>query len=669
MKRRINNGNEFQDEVEDYFRKIVQDGSVVNRGTRPGADIAIKLNNIAVSPQKSFKFLIQAKGTDRRINIDSLVNEYENRVRRERVDRALIIINSMQINAVDRRGKTVKFDDDLRDKYLKRRNVLIWDRKSYDCYKKLIETLGPTSIYQLLSDFKFNAYFDKKHVYKAPYFSVNQKDTEFKITKIPPEILVKTGYVLRRNLDVTNGFQRLLNKRRVNTKIPEDIAAPEPAERLFPSSVICYYSGRLDKEGKNTLLLPLKYGQLRILDGQHRIYGIANAKGRGVFELPCVIIEETLNGAQQAQLFVSVNKKAVKPPANLLLDLDRDGMLTKLTKRLNESRIFDGAINFNELSEKEGSISATTFINGGGLRSILDEKLKRGQKIRTGYLKNVAKDDFDSYYVLLNNYFDLWKKAFKKQWGKANRYMIASNRGIRIMFRFFKPLLEIYGKPQRKIARNKILKLLKYLQKRINEKHLSKISDVKGEYYGEGGANRLFYDLVSLAGEKDLDFEYKTRPFKDSLELHGIKGREELRDVLSRAHNDILIVDRYFDRNALSNVQTELNCKSIRILTTDEHSINDLRREYNDLKTELATKGINIDIRVLNRRSYENHFLVIILDNKVDYSGDTRLNQLGKNITSRIQLNKETQATKDLSEFNKLWNIATKIENYDTNAT
>ncbi len=663
-KRNVRSGTEFQQEVEWYFKRVVKDskyGTVSNRGTRPGADIIVTLNNVSLGKKKNFKLLVQAKDINGRINIDSLANEYENRVRREHANKALIIINSSYINAINERGRSVRFNDTLRDKYLQDRKVLIWDKKVYDCYKNLITTLGFNSVYQLFSDLKYNANFDKKDFYKTPYFSVTQKDTTFKITKIPSDILLKTGYVLRRNLNVTDGFQRLLNKNRVNTKIPQDIAAAEPAERLFPSSVICYYDGKLTEDRTGNLLIPLKYGQLSILDGQHRVYGIANAKDKGNFELPCVIIEQTLNRAQQAQLFISVNKKAVKPPANLLLDLDTDSILTQLAKKLNESKLFSRSINFNELEERKDSISATTFINGGGLKSILDEKLKNGGKKRNGYLTTITKDNFDSYYNMLWDYFDLWQRAFKKQWGKPKKYVIASNRGIRIIFRFFRPLIEYYGKPNSKRNKKKILKLLKYLQKRMNEKKLSKIVNIKGQYLGGGGAKELYNNLISLVGGKDFDFECKAMPFKESLDLQGIEGEEELRIVFARAHKTILIADRYFDRNALFNIGTDFKCKDIKILITDEHSIAELRQKWTDFKNELSKKGINGEIRILNKITYPVHYTYIILDEKLEYSGDIRLNMLGKDKITRLH---KLNNVKDISNFNQRWVNATKIENY-----
>lgn len=614
--------------------------------------------------KRNFKLIIQARDRRGRVNIESLAREYQGWIVSFRADRALIIINSMDIRATNERGRSIKFDDTLRDKYLRERKVLFWDARIYDCYKDLIKAIGHNSTYQLFSDLKYNVNFERRAFYKAPYFSIMQKDTVFKITKIPPEILVKTGYVLRRNLNVINGFQRLLNKRRVNTIIPQDIAVPEPADRLFPSSIICFYDGTLPVDSSGNLYLPLKYGQLSIVDGQHRIYGIAAATSRGHFELPCAIMENNLNRAQQTQLFVSVNKKATRPPANLLLDLDGDGMLTKLTKRLDESKLFNKIINFNELEEQKESISAATFINGGGLKSILNEKLEHGSRVRTGYLTTLTHDDFDSYYALLSNYFDLWKRAFNKHWGKPQKYIIASNRGMRIIFRFFKPLVEHYGNPRNNRARKSILALLRYLKRQMKETNLEKNADIKRRYLGEGGATDLFNDFVSLTGGKDFDFECKAHPFEDTVDLQWTEGKEKFKTILARAHKSILIADGFFDRNALNNISTNFKCKNIKILMTDEHSITDLRHEYNDVKRELEGKGIKIEIRILNKNSYDPHFFSLILDEKLDYTGDVRLNMLRKRRITRLNLKTPAVAQRDISDFNARWNTATKIENY-----
>ncbi len=146
---------------------------------------------------------------------------------------------------------------------------------------------------------------------------VTQGARRFYSLVLPSKILAATSTVDARSQNPTDGFQRLLDKRRAR-EIARYIDAGFGA---VPSAVI------LSAQPSAGLRFDAAAGALRfrkdpksflIIDGQHRIFGFNLAKGS--VDVP-VVIYNGLSRAEECRLFIDINTKQRPVAAELLLDI------------------------------------------------------------------------------------------------------------------------------------------------------------------------------------------------------------------------------------------------------------------------------------------------------------------------------------------------------------
>lgn len=146
---------------------------------------------------------------------------------------------------------------------------------------------------------------------------VLQGDKQFFSVTMPTDVLAKCCFVTTRDENPTEGFQRVLDKKRA-----QDIADfIDTGRGTIPGSIIL--SAQPDAQlrtvdrGK-TVEFTFSPKAFLVLDGQHRVYGFSMSQM--AFRVP-VVIYSGLTHTEEARLFIDINTKQRQVPNELLLDI------------------------------------------------------------------------------------------------------------------------------------------------------------------------------------------------------------------------------------------------------------------------------------------------------------------------------------------------------------
>lgn len=148
---------------------------------------------------------------------------------------------------------------------------------------------------------------------------VRQGDHRFYSFTMPSDVLAETCFVISREEDPIEGFQRSLDKKRA-TEIASYI---DSGLGTIPSSIVlsaqegCDFT--YDSKSKTISFLKTNKAFL-IIDGQHRVYGFKLAKT--ALRIP-VIVYEGLSKKDETRLFIDINSKQKGVPTELLLDIKK----------------------------------------------------------------------------------------------------------------------------------------------------------------------------------------------------------------------------------------------------------------------------------------------------------------------------------------------------------
>lgn len=148
---------------------------------------------------------------------------------------------------------------------------------------------------------------------------VRQGDHTFYSLTLPSELLADTCYVVDREEDPIEGFQRELDIKRAK----EIAAYIDSGLGTIPSSIVL--SAQDDAElkydaRKKSISFKHLNNAFLIIDGQHRVYGFMHAKK--AFRVP-VIIYSGLSKRDETRLFIDINSKQKGVPPELLLDIKK----------------------------------------------------------------------------------------------------------------------------------------------------------------------------------------------------------------------------------------------------------------------------------------------------------------------------------------------------------
>lgn len=221
---------------------------------------------------------------------------------------------------------------------------------------------------------------------------VRQGDHKFYSLTLPSELLADTCYVVNREEDPIEGFQRELDVKRAK----EIAAYIDSGLGTIPSSIVLSAQEDADLQynsSKKTISFKSLRKAFLIIDGQHRVYGFMHATK--AFRVP-VIIYDGLSKRDETRLFIDINSKQKGVPPELLLDIK------KLAEYENDQEEFLRGLFDTFQSDASsclyGKLSPASKSKGKLTRSTFNTAVKPLVKIFGGKSE-------EEVYQILNNYF------------------------------------------------------------------------------------------------------------------------------------------------------------------------------------------------------------------------------------------------------------------------
>lgn len=225
---------------------------------------------------------------------------------------------------------------------------------------------------------------------------VRQGEHSFYSLTLPSELLAETCYVVDREEDPIEGFQRELDIKRAK-EIANYI---DSGLGTIPSSIVLSAQDEsellYDSKKKSVSFNGIKKAFL-IIDGQHRVYGFTLAKK--AFRVP-VVIYSGLSKRDETRLFIDINSKQKGVPPELLLDIK------KLAEYENDQEeflreVFD-IFQADTSSSLYGRLSPATKSRGKLTRSTFNTAIKPLVKIFGGKSESEIFDILNSYFSAFN---------------------------------------------------------------------------------------------------------------------------------------------------------------------------------------------------------------------------------------------------------------------------
>lgn len=232
---------------------------------------------------------------------------------------------------------------------------------------------------------------------------VRQGSHKFYSLTMPTDILTKCCFVINRDEDPLEGFQRELDKRRA-----QEIAAYIDSGFTIPSSIVLSAQEatelEYDSKRKSISFKPNRKAFL-IIDGQHRVYGFMLAKT--AFRIP-VVIYDGLSKRDETRLFIDINSKQKGVPPELLLDIKK---MAEYESDQEETlrQVFDSFLDETD-SCLLSKLSPAKRIKGKISRSVFNTAVKP-------LLKVLGSKTESEMYQILNAYFIAFDEAVLRKHG------------------------------------------------------------------------------------------------------------------------------------------------------------------------------------------------------------------------------------------------------------
>jgi DNA sulfur modification protein DndB len=250
------------------------------------------------------------------------------------------------------------------------------------------------------------------------FIPMEQQGKSFYLISLPAADLVRVSYVARRGVDEEEGaVQRLLNPSRI-ASIRDFILAGG----LFPTSIVLNWADVASAPvvRSNKLVLEYKPRCAQIIDGQHRVLGLAAAiekkKNFGQFQVP-VSLYSGLTTKECADIFLSINTEQKPVHRSLVFDLysvasdyivDPPALrASDLASELNENNEspFHGFIKFPGASVGQKGLALSTVVSS--VKPLVDTN---------GVFEQVGLSELQMQSRFLMNFFKVLRDAYGAEW-------------------------------------------------------------------------------------------------------------------------------------------------------------------------------------------------------------------------------------------------------------
>ncbi len=399
-------------------------------------------------------FVVECKSSesDGLVNAKSALEEWYSK--REKIQQAIQAswgrdcgrINLVvAISSQEKRRVDYEYAKEIRNK-----NIFLWSAKEIEYIESLTKQVGPAAKYQLYSILFAGK---KQKSLKTTCLAIEGKlaGHRFYTFLIPAKKLLKYAYVHHRELtgiiEASQVYQRMLRDAKLRK-----IAKFVDTGGFFPNSIIVNFSKSLRFEQKasldgismGTLHLPGFFGSAWIIDGQHRLYGVARAEKDVMVP---VLAFENIGQIEQTNLFVDINEQQTSVPKNLLWDIYSDiycdssddkqkflYQVAETAKKLNVMEPFKGHIDIpsNPATDKV-KLSLTTVCDAISrctpcwnlLQHPTDES-----KISESIAQRIAA------------YFNVIKSLWPEDWEKGTNSVLLNNNSFGVFLLIFRDIIK-----------------------------------------------------------------------------------------------------------------------------------------------------------------------------------------------------------------------------------
>ena len=279
-----------------------------------------------------------------------------------------------------------------------------------------------------------------------PFIAVNQKEHSFKLTSLPAGLLTRITYAAVRRKDVEVGaVQRILNGARI-------AGIKDFALKMgdFPASIVLNWTQGQLVVLNNQIEVPDLPKMAQILDGQHRVAGLAaaileNRKAED-YEIP-VAIYEGLDTPNSARIFISINTEQRPAPKSLVFDLygvTASDMMDPAAVRAgdiisflgSEGQPYFGWIKLPNQERQRGGVALSTAVSA--IKPLVEAK---------GILEQIGIVELEVQKAIFSNFFSALRARYGASWNdRGNAFIYAS--GFIGAIEFFRSHMFDYCKGQ-----------------------------------------------------------------------------------------------------------------------------------------------------------------------------------------------------------------------------
>ncbi len=449
-------------------------------------------------------------------------------------------------------------------------NIKIIDYDKIEYYEAIIQQIGPSAKYQLLSEF-FEGQGIKGLNIKVPAIRGKINNQIFYSFLIEPSKLLPISFVAHKlqTKDELDSYQRIISRAKLKSikKYIQD-------NGLFPNSIIINFRTsknnlRFDQLSNQEnivnskfgyLYLPAKYKSAWIIDGQHRLYGFIGTKEADKHSIP-VIAFENLDPSDQAKYFVDINSKQKNVPKNLLEELysnlfwnsdsESERMLALISKLVNDLGTENNSPLFRKIkssNKNEGRdvpitpTTLTTILKQLKLLGYVDKSSKKLNPYILYSLKDpVMESSLERSKEILKLYFSFFAEKNSGNWdlGSYEGGYLCTNNGLVALLLLFKEILKhVQSETSYDLINVNEEELMEYIYPYLEpvSNYFNNITSEELKNYktqfGVAGQRNCAYSMMTKIHEKFPKFE--PQGLKRYLQDNDSKYTEEIRKCLPK---------------------------------------------------------------------------------------------------------------------------------------
>jgi DGQHR domain-containing protein len=331
---------------------------------------------------------------------------------------------------------------------------------------------------------------------KLKYLSFEQPIGEFAISVMTIKDILNISVIERRefdqvSLDSVGGPQREASINRIN----EIAKYSETSDATFPTPILLALSEGSYQIDDDYITLDDFSTKASVVDGQHRLLGLAKSKFSNEFTLPVVFVLDATD-EQKALIFAIINGKQTRVAASVIYDLfnvveGRNPFKTahEIARALNQDENSPFYRRLKMLGKKvkgtNETLSQGTFVTQL-VKLISNNPADDFNKARSNQPIPVRPNCiFNSYFVdnndevilkILYNLFKALKTTFPEEWENPQIYILSKTTGYTGII---KALPELYkkGQEQKDLSFDYFLQVFSKLKEIMQTEQLQFVSD------------------------------------------------------------------------------------------------------------------------------------------------------------------------------------------------